>query len=191
MSARLLNGDAESDCGVEQAGAVEMDGEAGRAGGGCGRLHLFEGDGLAAVGIFENEEPGDGHVRIVRADCGLDGLGLDGAVRFGGDGLQRDAAEDGGAGGFAGEDVVALGDDDFFAAGAVRQAGGEVGLRARRQEQCAFLAKAFGGFLFKGVDGRVIAVDVVADLGLGHRASHRGIGAGDGVAAQVDQRVGI
>ena len=35
-------------------------------------------------------------------------------------------------------------------------------------------------------DGRVLAVDVVADLGLGHRAAHALGGAGDGVGAEVD-----
>ena len=37
------------------------------------------------------------------------------------------------------------------------------------------------------VDGRVLAVDVVADLGLGHRPAHRGGGPGDGVGPQVDR----
>ena len=34
--------------------------------------------------------------------------------------------------------------------------------------------------------GRVLPVVVVTDLGLGHGSAHRGRGAGDGVAAQVD-----
>jgi crotonobetainyl-CoA:carnitine CoA-transferase CaiB-like acyl-CoA transferase len=36
------------------------------------------------------------------------------------------------------------------------------------------------------VDGRVFAVDVVADVGARHDLAHRGRGKGDGVAAQVD-----
>ena len=41
--------------------------------------------------------------------------------------------------------------------------------------------------LFQTVDGRVLAEDVVADLGLGHGPAHLGVGAGHGVGAQVDQ----
>ena len=35
-------------------------------------------------------------------------------------------------------------------------------------------------------DRRILAVDVVPDLGLGHRAAHRRVGTRDGVATQVD-----
>ena len=53
-------------------------------------------------------------------------------------------------------------------------------------EQAGFLAEQLGRALLEGVDGRVVAEDVVADLGLGHRPAHPGGGLGDGVAAQVD-----
>ena len=42
---------------------------------------------------------------------------------------------------------------------------------------------------FEAVDGGVLAVDVVADLGLHHGAPHGGRGLGDGVAAQIDHVV--
>ena len=45
-----------------------------------------------------------------------------------------------------------------------------------------------GGGLLQAVDGGVLAVDVVADLRLGHGPPHLGRGAGDGVGAQVDHR---
>ena len=50
------------------------------------------------------------------------------------------------------------------------------------------LAEQLGGALLERVDGRVVAEDVVADLGLGHGAAHLGRGLGDGVGAQVDDR---
>ena len=40
--------------------------------------------------------------------------------------------------------------------------------------------------LLQRAHGRVLAVVVVADLGLRHGAPHGGRGSGDGVAAQVD-----
>ena len=49
--------------------------------------------------------------------------------------------------------------------------------------------RQLGRALLQAVDGRVLAVDVVADLGLGHGPAHLGRGPGDGVGAEVDRRV--
>ena len=49
------------------------------------------------------------------------------------------------------------------------------------------LAGQLGGALLERDDGGVVAEDVVADLGLGHRAAHRRRGLGDGVGAKVDE----
>ena len=54
----------------------------------------------------------------------------------------------------------------------------------------ASLPEQLGRPALEGVDGRVFADDVVADLGLGHRRPHRRRGAGDGVGPQVDDRPG-
>jgi hypothetical protein len=64
--------------------------------------------------------------------------------------------------------------------------GDQVAHRARRDEDAGFLAEQLGRTLFEGVDGRVVAEHVVADLGLGHRPPHRRGGLRYGVAAQVD-----
>ena len=64
--------------------------------------------------------------------------------------------------------------------------GDEVAHRPGGDEQAGLLAEQLGGAFLEGVDGRVVAEDVVADLGLGHRPAHRRRGLGDGVAAQVD-----
>ena len=57
-------------------------------------------------------------------------------------------------------------------------------------EQAGLLAEQLGGPLLERVDGRVVAEDVVADLGLGHRPAHLGGRLGDGVGAEVDEAVG-
>ena len=49
-----------------------------------------------------------------------------------------------------------------------------------------FLAEDLGRALFQPIDGRVFAIDIVADFGLRHGAAHGRGGAGDGVAAKID-----
>ncbi len=50
----------------------------------------------------------------------------------------------------------------------------------------ACLAGQLGGTLLEGIDGGVIAEDVVADLRLRHGAAHLRSGPGDGVRSEVD-----
>src|ERR1700757_5206535 len=64
--------------------------------------------------------------------------------------------------------------------------GDEVAHAAAGDEQSGFLAEDFSGASFQGVDGGVFKVDVVADFGFGHGATHSRCWAGDGIAAQVD-----
>ncbi len=68
--------------------------------------------------------------------------------------------------------------DDLLASAEVRELGDEVAHRAARDEQAGLLAEELGGAFLEGDDGRVVAEHVVADLGLGHRAAHRGRRAG-------------
>ncbi len=53
-------------------------------------------------------------------------------------------------------------------------------------KQAGFFAHDFRGALFQPIDGGVFAINVVADFGFGHGAPHRGRGARDCVASQVD-----
>ena len=85
------------------------------------------------------------------------------------------------------DDVVLAAGDRLLAAAQVRHLRDEVAHRPRRDEEARLLAEQLGGAFLEGVDRRVVAEDVVADLGLGHRAAHRRRGLRDGVAAQVDQ----
>ena len=54
----------------------------------------------------------------------------------------------------------------------VGQLGDEVAHRPRGDEQAGLLAEQLGGAFLERVDRRVVAEDVVADLGLRHRPAH-------------------
>ena len=54
----------------------------------------------------------------------------------------------------------------------------------------ASLPSSSAARFLEGVDGRVVAEDVVADLGVGHRPAHGLRRMGDGVAAQIDRHGG-
>jgi hypothetical protein len=62
-----------------------------------------------------------------------------------------------------------------------------VGHGARGNEECRLLPGELGEHLLEAVDGGILPVLVVADLGLGHGPAHPRRGPGDGVGAQVDQ----
>ena len=84
------------------------------------------------------------------------------------------------------EDVAAR-LDDHLAAGARLEVDGElVAHRAGGDEERGRELEHRGGQLLEPADGRVLAVDVVADLGLGHGTAHGRGRAGHGVGAQVD-----
>ena len=84
-------------------------------------------------------------------------------------------------------DHVALDADDDLVAGRAEVPQGElVGHRPRRDQQGGLGAQQGGDLLLQAVDARVLAVLVVADLGLGDRLTHLGGRAGDGVGAKVD-----
>ena len=64
----------------------------------------------------------------------------------------------------------------------------DVGERSGGAPQPGLVAEQPRDPLLERVDGGVLAVDVVADLGGGHRLAHRGAGTGQGVGAEVDHR---
>ena len=63
--------------------------------------------------------------------------------------------------------------DGLLAAREVGQLGDEIAHRAAGDEQPGLLAEQLRGALLEGVDRRIVAEDVVADLGRGHRPAHR------------------
>ena len=107
----------------------------------------------------------------------------------GGDGAGLAAGEDGGHGHLPVHDVGVSLADDLLAGLGVEADGDLVAHGAGGDEDGCFAAEDFGGFGFETIDGGVFAVDVVADLGVGHGFAHGRRGAGDGVAAEVDDLV--
>ena len=177
--------DATGDGGGEQAGTGEGDGEpAGAAGG--GQL-VDERDRLNAAvdGVLEAQEPGDGVVLVGFTDGAPDVVGGEGAVGVDLDGPGGCAPEGRSSGGLVEEDVVLAADDELVAPLAVGEHGGEVALGARVEVEGRLLAGAPGHVLLKAVDGGVLTVDVVADLGGGHGLAHGVGGHREGVAAEV------
>ena len=81
--------------------------------------------------------------------------------------------------------------DDLFAR-AARAAAGRAGCPSSRSARTAPASKpnSSATSASSALTRRVVAVDVVADLGLGHRLAHRRRRPGDGVAAQIDRSLG-
>ena len=72
------------------------------------------------------------------------------------------------------------------AAPAVGEDRDQVAHRAGGDVAGGLLAQHLGGALLEPLDGGVLAVLVVADLGLGHRRAHRRRRPGEGVAAELE-----
>ncbi len=175
---------------VPEPGAIDMQGDAVLPGdrgdlGGIGR-----GERLThrmGVGVLDGDEPCDRFVRVARvAEGGLDLGRIDGPVRAILEGSHAGADDDRVAGGLVDDHVMLSTGDRLLAAGEVGHLGDEVAHRAAGDEQAGFLAEQVGRAFLQGVDRRVVAEDVITQLGLGHRATHRRRWMGDGVAAQVD-----
>ena len=140
-----------------------------------------------AMGVLEGDQAADRLVRVGRvAEGGLDLGEVHGAVRVVREGADARADDDRVTGRLVDDQVVLAPGDRLLATGEVGHLGDEVAHRAARHEQPGLLAEQLGRALLEGVDRRVVAEDVVADLGIGHRPAHRGRGEGDGVAAEVD-----
>ena len=88
------------------------------------------------------------------------------------------------------DDVLAAAGDDEAPGPAEHAEGDLVGHDPGGDEEGGGLAHPLGVGLLERVDGRVLAVVVVADLGLGHGPAHLGGGLGDGVAAEIDEARG-
>jgi len=77
--------------------------------------------------------------------------------------------------------------EDLVAAPRERAHGGLVAHRPRGEVEAGLFAEQPSGVLLQADDGRVVAEDVVADLGLEHHAAHLRRRTRDSVAAQVDR----
>jgi len=83
--------------------------------------------------------------------------------------------------------VGILADDDLLTSLAMRHECGAIGLRAGWKEQRGGHSEPVRRHLLQAVHGRIVTEDVVTHYGGGHGGTHRGPGARDGVAAQVDE----
>ena len=121
---------------------------------------------------------------------GLDLGGVHRTVRAVRQGADAGPHDDRVAGGLIDDEVVLATGDGLLAALEVGELRDEVAHRARRDEQAGLLAQQLRAAGLQRIDRRVVAEDVVADLGLGHRPTHLGRWLGDCVAAQIDRRHG-
>lgn len=129
---------------IEQAGSVEVGGQAVAAGQGRGRLHIFKRQQLATQGVFKCQQPGAGKVRIVRLDGSLDVGQRQRAIGLVRNRLGLDAAKHRTATALPAVAMRHLPDQVFVAALAMRQQSAQVALRARRHEQCRPQSSASG-----------------------------------------------
>ena len=177
--------DALLDRRVEEAGAVEMGGQATPLRQRRRRFEIGGRQHLAAERVLEAEQPALREVRVLGLDRRLDARQRDRAVGLVLERLRLDAAERRRAAAFPAIGVRHLADDVFVAAAAVRHDRHQVALRAAGDEERRFLAEHRGDLFLQRVDARVVAEDVVAHGRFGHRRAHRRGWPGHGVAAQV------
>ena len=85
------------------------------------------------------------------------------------------------------DEVMLAAGDRLLAAAQVGELRDDVAHRPGGDEQPGLLAEKLGRPFLEGVDRRIVAEDVVADLGLRHRPAHRRRRVRDRVATQVDQ----
>ena len=181
---------AQGDGSVEQTGAVEVDLEAGFV---CKGLDLGHIAGLdhdaahAAVRVFEADEPGERGMQIVgvahRAGQRVEWNLAHVCIR---ERMVCNAAEDRCAACFVVVDMTFVAHQDLVAAAAVGQYATQVTHRATRHKQRGFFAYFGGSQLLEGVDGWIVAVDVVAQWGVEHGLAHGGRWMRDGITTQVN-----
>ena len=175
------------DRGVEHPGSVEMKGQTAAARQ-LGRLpEIVEREGKARSRVVQAQQA---RLRVVRVIVGLDqrfdALEIECAVGLEAEGLGLDAAEHRGSAALVPKGVAPLADDVLVPTLAVAENAEQISLRAARHEQGRLLAEHLRAQVLEAVDRRVLAIDVVTNLGCGHGGSHRRRGNGHGVAAQVD-----
>ena len=190
---QLSGGQAKRDHGVEEARAVDVEGDAVGVGDVGHGPRVVEAERLAhrmGVRVLEGDQAGDRLVRVGRVAEGvLELVQVEGAVGVLAHLPDRGPDDDGMAGLLVFDDVGAGPGDRLLAAAQVAQLRDEVAHRAAGDEEGRLLAEQLGRPLLEGVDGGVVAEDVVAELGLVHGLAHGRRGVGDGVAAEVDHSV--
>ena len=121
------------------------------------------------------------------AEGGADVVEVDRPIRLLRQRPDRGAGDDRVTGRLVQDHVVLSAGDRLLTPAEVGELGDEIAHRPGGDEQPRLLAQQLGGPLLEGGDGRIIAEDVVADLGCCHRPAHLVGRLRDGVGPQVDQ----
>ena len=179
--------DTERHCGVACARAVQVQGEAVAVAQVARGAHVLERQHLAGDRVLEAQQTGSSEVEVVRLDRGGDPIEVEGAVCFQLYRLGLNATQNRRAAALVAVVVGLLATDVLVAASAVGQQRKEVSLRTTGDQKRGLVTEPLRGHVFQPIDGRILAVDIVADLRLRHRGSHGRSGTGDGVASQVDE----
>jgi hypothetical protein len=170
---------------VEQACAIEVGCESVCLRQCTHRLQVSKRQDATTVGVLHHHQPRAREVRIIGLDGAADVFQRERAIRLVRQGLRLDAAEHRHAARLPAVGVPELANDGLVAAPAMPHQSGEVRLRAARQEKRGLETEPLCCARLQGVDRGVIAVDVVAHLGIGHGAAHLRRGPRDGIAAEI------
>ncbi len=141
---------------------------------------------LAAPGVFQCQQAGAREMGVVWLDLRVDLGKRHGSIRRLGDRLRLNAAEHGRAARLPSIGMRHLADQIFVAALAMRHQCAEVALRAGGNKQRGLLAEQPGDPALQSIDRRIVAEDIVADIGFGDGRPHRRHRPGHGIAAQID-----
>jgi hypothetical protein len=141
---------------------------------------------LRPIAVLDQHQTAMRHVGVVLAHGVFDLAGIHPA-----DGVRRQRArhhpaQRGHPARLPAEDVAVVAENGLVAAPGVGQHGGQIAHRAAADKQAGFFADARRGQRFQFVDGRVLAIDVVADTGAGHRLAHGRRRPTDGIRPEVD-----
>ena len=187
LRAPLLQRDPGRHVRVPDPCSVEMNGEAGGTRDVGDRLELRERPDAPAAAVLDGDRLLPGIVvALARADDLFHGLGGEDPARSVDDqALHAPQGRDGSA--LVVHDVAVPVADDLVAHPRERPQRDLVRHGAGGHPDSRFLAQHGGDAVLQRVDGRIFAIDVVADFRRRDRFSHAGCRAGHGVAAQVDE----
>ena len=139
------------------------------------------------MGVLDDDQAGWGLMDVARvAERLLDLVEVEGPVRAVAELANRRPDDDRVAGRLVDDEVRLGAGDDLLATREVGHLGDEIGHRPGRDEEAGLLAEQLGRPFLQGVDRRVLAPDVVTELGVGHRPAHRRGRQRDGVGAEID-----
>ena len=166
-----------------------------RSAGGVGNVHHLPGilgrhhpAAAAVVGVFQADQRSRRHVNVGTVPDGsghvlrryptVDIVGHQPDLRSRQRGRTRR---------FIPEHVGFLPHDHLVATAAPGQRCDQIAHRPACRQQTRFLTHQVGGALLQGVDGRVFAKHIIANLGGGHCTAHLIGGVGNGITPQVNQ----